>query len=135
MTVDFIIKENTNVRIRKRRRKLVNGRREKAVRIIRIPAVIMIVGLLIGLVGYIESTDGNVGNEGFLFAAHAEEKVIYKDIVVKSGDTLWGIASNYTEPSKDIRKVINDICKLNDIKPGSIYPGQVLKISVPAHLT
>ena len=134
MTVDFTIKENSNVRIRKRRRKLESGRRSKTVRMIRIPAVIIIMCLLTGLIGYIESSDGDTGSTGLLFSAHAEENVVYKEIVVKKGDTLWAIASEFAEPSIDIRMLINDICKLNDIKPGSIYPGQVISVPVPAHL-
>ena len=134
MTVDFIIKENASTRIRKRRRKLENGRRKRVVRITRIPVAIVLICLLTGLAGYIGASDGKTNDTGLVFTAHAEEQIVYKNIVVKNGDTLWGIASNFTEPSKDIRKVINDICKLNNITPGSIYPGQVLKISVPAHL-
>jgi FOG: LysM repeat len=134
MTVDFIIKENASVRIRKRRRRLENGRRNRVVRVTRIPVAIILICLLTGMAGYIGASDGKTNDTGLVFTAHAEEQTIYKNIVVKNGDTLWGIASKYMDPSKDIRKEINDICKLNDITPGSIYPGQVLKISVPAHL-
>ena len=54
--------------------------------------------------------------------------------MVHSGDTLWGIASEYSDPAKDIRKNIKDICEINDINSGNIYPGQIIKVPVPAHL-
>ena len=65
---------------------------------------------------------------------YAAEQTVYKSITVHSGDTIWGIASKYIDPSDDIRQKVQEICTFNDIKAGSIYPGQILVIPVPAHL-
>jgi len=73
--------------------------------------------------------DINIGN-----GAYAAEETIYKTVTIYSGDTLWGIASDYTEPSKDIRKLVKEICEINDVSPGDIIPGQTILVPIPAHL-
>lgn len=54
------------------------------------------------------------------------------EYTVKSGDTLWSIASEINseqfEKSKDIRKLIFDIRKTNHLEDHVIYVGQVLEI-------
>lgn len=56
----------------------------------------------------------------------------YVQIQVKSGDTLWCLASEYM-PNTDIRKSINVISKINDTSASELYAGQVLKIPVEKH--
>jgi len=94
----------------------------------------MAVCCIAAFVGYIGIRDSALNDTGLAYAAQAEEEVVYKKITIHNGDTLWGIASDYVEPSKDIRKYIREICALNDVKPGKIYPGQVIIVPIPAHL-
>lgn len=51
---------------------------------------------------------------------------------VKSGDTLWSIASNinkeHYKQEKDIRKIVYAIRKTNDLKGNTIYSGQTLTL-------
>ncbi len=51
-------------------------------------------------------------------------------VVIASGDTLWEIASDYTDGSQDIRELIHQICRINEITADSIYPGQVILVPV-----
>jgi LysM repeat protein len=134
MTVDFEKSENVNVRLRKRRRMLEANRRSRASARMRGPLAIIVICLIAGLTGYIGAHDGQTADTGLSYSVYAEEKVNFKNIVVKSGDTIWGIASKYTEPSKDIRKTVREICRINEIKPENIYPGQVIRVPVPASL-
>jgi LysM repeat protein len=57
------------------------------------------------------------------------EKFYTETYVVQPGDTLWSIAGEYNQQGKDVRKLIYDIRKINDITP-VINPGQVLEIPV-----
>lgn len=57
----------------------------------------------------------------------------YKTISVSSGDTLWEIAaynqsSNDYYENKDIRYIINDIMKINNLENSSLTVGQELLI-------
>jgi nucleoid-associated protein YgaU len=55
----------------------------------------------------------------------------YETTHVKSGDTLWDIASRYSTEKDDIRQLtyaIREINKLNE--NAQIYPGQTVKIPV-----
>jgi LysM repeat protein len=52
----------------------------------------------------------------------------YIKVVVAPGDTIWSIAKEHNTYS-DIRKLVYDIRKLNNITP-IIQPGQVLKVPV-----
>ncbi len=56
-------------------------------------------------------------------AAPAEPAVEY---VVQSGDTLWGIASSIAEPGEDVREVIHDLKRSNDLASSSLAIGQRL---------
>ena len=59
----------------------------------------------------------------------ADHKAIsYTEIKVQAGDTLWNIAKAFGDGSKDVREVIYDICQVNGINAGDIYPGQILRI-------
>ena len=59
----------------------------------------------------------------------------YKTIYVKSGDTLWSIASdlqendNYYE-GKDIRYIIGDLKEINSLNSSTVYANQELEIPV-----
>lgn len=65
-------------------------------------------------------------------ANHAESltKPVYSEIIVQSGDTLWNLAKEFGPDDQDVRQVVYEICKLNDISADSIYPGQTILIPV-----
>jgi hypothetical protein len=54
----------------------------------------------------------------------------YYEMCVKSGDTLWGLAKQYTPNHKDVRKTIYEISQLNHLSTPDIYPGQIIKIPI-----
>ena len=53
---------------------------------------------------------------------------IYETVIVKTGDTLWDIASKYVDAKTDIRMFIYDISVLNEIQNGQLIPGQEILI-------
>ncbi|CDF57982.1 cell division suppressor protein YneA [Thermobrachium celere] len=56
--------------------------------------------------------------------------VNYTEVVVQKGDTLWNISMKYTPKSKDIRKTVYEIKKINNINNSIIQPGQILKVPI-----
>lgn len=54
----------------------------------------------------------------------------YITVVVRSGDTLWDIASEYTGSNKDVRETIYNIKKTNNMDGAMLVPGQELLIPV-----
>ena len=61
------------------------------------------------------------------FKAYSKDIPQFDYITVHKGDTLWSIASNYSA-DKDIREVIYNISKINNINDAVIYPGDIIKI-------
>jgi len=127
-------KNDVKARVRSRRRRIAVARHDRAGNKTKRMLIITGICLIVMFGGYFGIhgngfSDLRTGN-----GAYAAEDTILKKVTVYNGDTLWGIASAYTEPSKDVRKLVNEICELNNIKPGKIYPGQVLLVPVPAHL-
>lgn len=59
--------------------------------------------------------------------AYSKDIPQFDYINVREGDTLWSIASQYTE-NKEIREVIYEITKANNLHDASIYPGDIIKI-------
>lgn len=55
----------------------------------------------------------------------------YYVVEVESGDTLWNIASEYGPDNKDVRKIIHEICDINEIDAEHLEAGQ--KIVVPVY--
>lgn len=51
-------------------------------------------------------------------------------VVVRSGDTLWTIASRWAEEGEDVRTMVYRIQRVNDMEGNKLQPGQ--KILVPA---
>ncbi len=49
---------------------------------------------------------------------------------VRSGDTLWEIATNRGSDGGDVRGTIDAIRRINDLDGATIHPGQVLDIPV-----
>ena len=47
--------------------------------------------------------------------------------VVRQGDTLWAIATRVA-PERDPRSVVDAIAAANDMRAGTLVPGQILSI-------
>lgn len=60
--------------------------------------------------------------------AHGKTKTIYTKVTVCTGDTLWTIASQYISKNDDIRELIYNIKKVNNLDSAIIIPGQELLI-------
>lgn len=56
------------------------------------------------------------------------EKPEYVKVYVAEGDTLWGIASSYKKPGRDIREFIYELKRINSLKSSELYIGQVIVI-------
>jgi LysM repeat protein len=50
------------------------------------------------------------------------------DYVVRSGDTLWAIASSHVDPDEDVRLMVETIKTTSGIASSTLHPGQVLQI-------
>ena len=60
---------------------------------------------------------------------HATTPIQYRyNYTVKSGDTLWNIASEACPEGMDVREYIHEISKMNGIDDGSIRPGQTIEL-------
>ena len=61
------------------------------------------------------------------FNAYSKDIPQFDYVSVQQGDTLWSIASGYAD-SKDIREVIYEISKINNIHNNPIHPGDIIKV-------
>lgn len=52
----------------------------------------------------------------------------YKLVTIEKGDTLWNVVKDNCSNYKDIRKVLYDIEKENNLSSASISPGVKIKI-------
>ena len=59
--------------------------------------------------------------------AYSKDIPQFDYVSVQQGDTLWSIASVYTD-SKDIRQVVYEISELNNIHNTPIHSGDIIKI-------
>ncbi len=65
----------------------------------------------------------------------SEDKIEYKTLTITRGDTLWSIAKTEQETNryykdKDIREIISNIKKINNLDSSNLYIEQNLKIPV-----
>ena len=60
--------------------------------------------------------------------AHPNELSDCVEVVVESGDTLWNIARAYGPTDVDIRVIVWNIERLNDVTAAELQPGQVLLV-------
>jgi len=66
----------------------------------------------------------------FSYKALTKKEIYYKDIEIKSGQTLWEIAESEFGQNIDIRKYVYKIKKINNLKNSNIQPGQIIKIPI-----
>jgi hypothetical protein len=61
---------------------------------------------------------------------HAESltRPVYSEIVIQYGDTLWNLAREFGPGNQDVRETVYEICRINDISVGGIYPGQAILV-------
>ena len=52
----------------------------------------------------------------------------YTEVRIQSGDTLWDLAKVYGPQDEDVRRVVKRICRINEIAPEDLMPGQIIKI-------
>ncbi len=64
-----------------------------------------------------------------LHRTEAKEEMIYQEVLVVPGDTLWAIARKIA-PNQDPRKTIWEIREENQLKQAVVYPGQTLRVRV-----
>lgn len=57
-------------------------------------------------------------------------KHVYKEVLVKEGDTLWNIAIENMPAKYDVRKMIFEIREFNNMADVDIYPGDLIKIPI-----
>lgn len=55
-------------------------------------------------------------------------KVNYAEIEIQPGDTIWEIAALYNNDGLDIRKVVYEICQINQLAADQLYPGMVIQV-------
>lgn len=68
-------------------------------------------------------------------ASYSHGEKVYKSIYVSEGDTLWNIAkenqkNNVYYKNKDVRYIINDLMKINNLSNSNIRINQELLIPV-----
>jgi len=70
-----------------------------------------------------------IGNKTF-----SHKDVEYEELYVSNGDTLWTIASNLRESTyykdKDVRYIIDDLTKINELETKDLSVDQKLLIPV-----
>lgn len=66
---------------------------------------------------------------GVVSFSNSTELDQFVEVVVSPGDTLWGIALEFSE-GKDPRSIVYDIKRFNKLESGFIRVGQVLKVPV-----
>lgn len=99
----------------KRRLRIANKRRFITV----ISAMIFILGVILS-------------SAAMLLVTSAEAPVVWKEITVKEGDTLWAIAKTVSSESEDVRLKIHTIIDANSLAGAVIHPGETLKVPVSA---
>ncbi len=62
----------------------------------------------------------------YALANRLEPEII--TVVVRGGESVWSIAKENNPENKDIRRLVYEILDINNIKDGTIYAGQELKI-------
>lgn len=77
--------------------------------------------LLLGVVMFLLSA-------GFVALAESADERNHIEVVVQPGETLWQIANEHYDDSRDIRVVIHDIKIQNNLNNSIIQPGETLQL-------
>lgn len=67
---------------------------------------------------------------GSLTSVQATKSTETYTLMVSAGDTLWEIARSENTAGKDVRNVIDDIMKLNNMRSTNIHAGDMLQIPI-----
>jgi LysM repeat protein len=59
---------------------------------------------------------------------HAAKPVTFTTVTVKSGDSLWTIASKRTSVDGDVQSMVDEIVAVNHLDGAALNPGQRLRI-------
>ncbi len=97
----------------KRKLRIANKRRFITV----ISALIFVLGVIIS-------------SAAMMMVASADAPVIWQEIMVNEGDTLWAIAEKSSSESEDIRLKIHAIIEENNLRGAIIFPGETLRVPV-----
>lgn len=65
---------------------------------------------------------------GLTMYARSQEPLEFAKVTITQGDTLWSIAKAYHNSNRDIRDIIEEIRRTNQLTTAQIYPGQVILI-------
>ena len=102
----------------KSRLRIANRRRFITV----VSALIFILGLLIS-------------SAALIMVASADAQVVWTEVIVEEGDTLWTIAKTISSESEDIRLKVHAIIDENKLSSATIHPGETLRVPVSAPYT
>ncbi|UCG40304.1 MAG: LysM peptidoglycan-binding domain-containing protein [Acidimicrobiia bacterium] len=80
-------------------------------------ALVTVAAVVLGLVGSVDADTGPMETA---------------EVRVTSGQTLWGIAEDLTEPGEDVRIVVRELMELNDLADSSLRVGQVIEVPTGA---
>lgn len=67
---------------------------------------------------------------GFFTSASADKESETYTLCISAGDTLWDIAASTNHTKRDVRNVIDDIMKLNNLKSPTLNVGDTIQIPV-----
>lgn len=54
----------------------------------------------------------------------------YVNVKIKSGQTIWEIASKNSSDDTNLRKLVYDIKKINRLKTAELHPGDRIKVPI-----
>ena len=63
-------------------------------------------------------------------SSYGSKPIKYDEIVIKNGDTLWGIVETINKNNEDPRKLIGNIKRINNLDNVVLQPGQIIKVPV-----
>ncbi|NND84391.1 MAG: LysM peptidoglycan-binding domain-containing protein [Acidimicrobiia bacterium] len=76
-------------------------------------AIVTVAAVILGVVGTVDADTGPMETA---------------EMRVTSGQTLWGIAEDLTEPGGDVRVVVRELMELNELTSSALRVGQVIEV-------
>lgn len=62
---------------------------------------------------------------------YSHKPITYYEVTIQSGDTLWNLAKTYNLHNTDVRKIVYEIRKFNNISENKhIQPGDIINIPI-----